>query len=406
MREFGWEPVIYTPLNPEMPVVDESLCKDIPKDITILKTKIAEPYRFYKWFSGRKENINTGFLSESKGKGWKEKISVWIRGNLFIPDARKSWIKPSVIFLNQWLEKNKADVIISSGPPHSMHLIALKLKEQTGLPWLADFRDPWTNIDYYRDLMLSKASDRKHHDLEKTVLQNADSIVSVGKTMNDEFLTLTGHVSKNKFHVITNGYDEDDIPSGKIPLSKKFTLTHAGTLVKTRNPVTLWKSLSELTAEIPSFSDDLEIVLAGKTDFAVNESLKEYGLEKFVNRKGYISHNDAVKLLHSSQVLLLVLNDTPNSKGILTGKLFEYLTSRRPILCIGPEDGDAAEMVKECHAGVTCSFQSSGKIKEAIAEFYKQFKNGKIESGCKGIEKYSRKALTGKLTEIMNQISL
>lgn len=405
MRSFGWEPVVYTPLNPEMPVVDESLNKDIPKGITILKTKITEPYRFYKFFSGRKENINTGFLSEKENKGWKEKLSVWIRGNCFIPDARKFWIKPSVKFLHQWLEKNKADVIISSGPPHSMHLIASGLKEKTGLPWLADFRDPWTNIDYYKDLMLTKAADRKHQRLEKTVLENADAVVSVGKTMSVEFAGMVSQGIQHKFHVITNGYDEDDLPEGKIPLSKKFTLTHAGTLVRTRNPAMLWKALAEMIQENNSLADDLEIVLAGKTDVSVNESLKNYGLEKFVARKGYVNHDEAVKLLGSSQVLLLVLNDTPNVKGILTGKLFEYLSSRRPIVCIGPEEGDAAGIINECKAGITINFAETEKMKQAIAELYRQYKTGKVECKSEGVEKYSRKALTGKLTEILNQIS-
>lgn len=405
MRKYGWEPVVYTPLNPEMPVVDESLNKDIPEGITILKTKITEPYNFYKFFSGRKENINTGFLSETENKGWKEKLSVWIRGNCFIPDARKFWIKPSVKFLSHWLEKNKVDVIISSGPPHSMHLIALGLKEKTGLPWLTDFRDPWTNIDYYRDLMLTKASDRKHHELEKTVLQKADAVVSVGKTMSDEFAAIAKNNAKDKFYIINNGYDEYDLPNEKIELSKNFTLIHAGTLVRTRNPVSLWKALKEMIAENPSFAGDLEIMLAGKADISVNESLKNFGLEKFVTRKGYISHDDAVKFLNTSQILLLVLNDTPNAKGILTGKLFEYLASRRPILAIGPEDGDAAEIIRECKAGLTVSFQAPEKMKQAIAEFYRQFKTGYAQCKSEGIEKFSRIALTGKLTDILNQIS-
>lgn len=405
MRDFGWEPVVYTPLNPEMPVTDESLNKDIPPGITILKTKITEPYRFYKLFSGRKENINTGFLSEKENTGWKEKLSVWIRGNLFIPDARQFWIKPSVRFLNHWLKENKVDVMISSGPPHSMHLIALQLKEKTGLPWLADFRDPWTNIDYYSDLMLTKAADRKHHRLEKTVLQKADAVVSVGKTMNEEFTGLAGETDKNKFHVITNGYDDNDLPSEEIPLSKKFSILHSGTLVRTRNPVILWSALADLIKEHPSLADDLEIVLTGKVDVSVIESFKKYRLEKWVRRTGYVSHDEVIKQLRSAQVLLLVLNDTPNSKGIITGKLFEYLSSQRPVLCIGPEDGDAAGIINECRAGITISFQSELKIKQAIAEFYRQFKSGSVKTGCTGMEKYSRKALTGKLTGILNQLS-
>jgi hypothetical protein len=173
LRNFGWEPVVYTALNGEMPVIDLSLEKDVPKDITILKTKIWEPYSIYKTFIGRKkdEKINASFLSETKKKSFAEKISVWIRGNYFIPDARKYWIKPSIKYLTDYLNKNKIDVIISTGPPHSMHLIALGLKQHfPNIKWMADFRDPWTNIDFYSELMLSESADRKHKDLELNFL--------------------------------------------------------------------------------------------------------------------------------------------------------------------------------------------------------------------------------------------
>jgi glycosyltransferase involved in cell wall biosynthesis len=406
LRTCGWEPVVYTPLNPEIPVADETLLNDIPEGITVLKNKIREPYRFYKLFSGRNENINTGFLSEKQTQGWKEKISVWIRGNFFIPDARKFWIKPSVKFLSRWLENNKADAIISSGPPHSMHLIALELKQKTGLPWLADFRDPWTRIDYYHDLLLTKCADRMHHQLEKKVLLQADAVVSVGKTMSNEFSALLPSHSKNKFHVITNGYDDDDLPEEKIMLSKKFTLTHAGTLVKTRNPLNLWKVLAELVNENTSFAEDFQLIIAGKTDITVNQSLQEAGLEKFIKRAGYLNHREVISLLHSSQVLLLVLNDTPNAKGILTGKLFEYLASRRPVLCIGPEDGDAAAIISGCKAGITAGFQSAEKIKQGIAEFYRQYQSGGIRLMSQNIDQFSRKALTAKLAEVLNQITV
>ncbi|MGE4540563.1 MAG: glycosyl transferase family 1, partial [Bacteroidales bacterium] len=168
LRQFGWEPVIYTPENPESPQLDQSLVNEIPAELEVLKTKVWEPYRWYKTFTGRKmdERIQTAFLSEKKKPGLTEKLSIWIRGNVFIPDARRYWIKPSVKFLKTWLLQNKVDLIVSTGPPHSMHLIGMQLKRQTGIPWLADFRDPWTNIDYYQDLMLGKRADRKHHQLE------------------------------------------------------------------------------------------------------------------------------------------------------------------------------------------------------------------------------------------------
>ncbi|NTW26696.1 MAG: glycosyltransferase family 4 protein, partial [Lentimicrobium sp.] len=157
LRESGWEPVVYVPENPEYPAIDESLAKDIPDGIEIIKTPIWEPYSFYKKLigAGKGERINAGFLSEKKRPGLTEQFSIWLRGNFFIPDARKFWIRPSISFLTRYLEKHPVDAIVSTGPPHSMHMIALGVKKRTGLPWLADFRDPWTNIDFYHELMLT-----------------------------------------------------------------------------------------------------------------------------------------------------------------------------------------------------------------------------------------------------------
>jgi len=167
LREFGWEPIVYTPENPEFPEIDESLYSDIPENLTVIKTPIREPYTAYKKFIGRtkKEKINAGFLSEKKRNPFLENISVWIRGNFFIPDARLLWIKPSVKFLLKYLTGNPVDIIISTGPPHSMHIIAMKLNESLKLPWVADFRDPWTNIDFYKDLKLTSWADSRHHNM-------------------------------------------------------------------------------------------------------------------------------------------------------------------------------------------------------------------------------------------------
>jgi glycosyltransferase involved in cell wall biosynthesis len=247
LNEFGWQPIVYTPENGEMPVLDDSLAADIPNDTLVIKTPIWEPYDFYKKLVGAKkhEKINTGFLTERKRPGLKEKLAVWLRGNFFIPDARCFWIKPSVSFLNKWLSENNVDAIVSTGPPHSMHLIAQKVSVRNRIPWLADFRDPWTNIDYYKDLMLTGWADRRHHDLEKSVVSVADRVVVVGPTMQHEF--------SEKYHrnidVITNGFDTDDVLHADTIRNDKFVIAHVGTLVRTRNPVKLWNVLSDLISE-------------------------------------------------------------------------------------------------------------------------------------------------------------
>ncbi|MCK4406370.1 MAG: glycosyltransferase [Bacteroidales bacterium] len=404
LREFGWEPIVYTPENPEAPDIDNSLEKDIPDNLTVIKRKIWEPYTAYKKFIGqeKEQKINAGFLSENKKPKLSENISVWIRGNFFIPDARKFWIKPSVKFLTNYLKNNPVDAMISSGPPHSMHMIALGLKQRLGIPWLADFRDPWTNIDFYDDLKLSKYADKKHHALEQKVLKNADSVVLVSNGMADDF----NKIYHRNYEVITNGYDSDDISNGsKIELDKKFSISYIGTMVKTRNPISFWKAINQIINLNKEFAKNIEIKLIGKIDYSVQQSIEEFQLQKYIIKINYLPHNEVIKLQQQSQVLLLLINNTPNAKMILTGKFFEYMASHRPILCIGPSDGDAVRILKETNSGLQGDFQDVKKIKENILNFYQLYKNQELSSDIKNIENYSRKGLTNRLVNVLNGIA-
>jgi len=406
LRNYGWEPVIYTPENGEMPVIDHSLEKDIPPNLTVIKRPIWEPYNSYKRFIGQKkdEKINTGFLTENKKPKKAEKMAVWIRGNFFIPDARKFWIKPSVNFLSAYLLQHPVDAIISTGPPHSMHLIAMGVKEKLHLPWLADFRDPWTNIDFYPELMLTPASDRKHHRLEKEVLEKADAILSIGKTMSQEFADILGKQS-SKFHVIPNGFDTDDLEtSGALVMDKKFTLAHIGTLVRSRNPEVLWNVLSGLVNEIPDFAAQLEIKLVGKVDVLVMQQIEAHGLSRFVNKIDYLPHAEVIRVQQQSQLLLLLVNNTKNAGGILTGKFYEYLSARRPILCIGPEKGEIADTFRETNCGKLSGFEDDEKLRKNILDYFESFKRGTLVSNANATEKYSRKELTRQLALLLDSL--
>lgn len=402
LKEFGWEPIVYTPQNPEYPALDHSLETDIPKNLTVLKTSINEPYSLYKRFVGRKKNdpIKAGFLSEKKNPSIAEKISVWIRGNFFIPDARMFWIKPSVIFLTDYLKVNPVDVVISTGPPHSMHLIAKGLKEKTGIPWLADFRDPWTNIDFYQDLMLTARADRKHRFLEKGVLRSADSVVVISEGMKTDF----NRIYPRKYEVITNGFDEDDVPQASIEKGKKFAISHIGSLVKSRNPETLWQTLEKMIADNQQLAGDLKIRLVGKTDWTVRESLKKFQLEDFVEFIDYLPHNEVVQEQSGAEVLLLLINQTPNAKMILTGKFFEYMAAGKPILCIGPEDGDAARIIAETGIGLVAGFEDQAKTEKHIAALYGNHLENRVFKPSGSITSYSRRNLTRTLAEHLNTI--
>lgn len=405
LRTFGWEPVIYTPENPEFPETDHSLDKDVPGKLEVLKQPIWEPYDTYKKLLGRgkDEKINAAFLAEKKKNSTLENFSVWIRGNFFIPDARKFWIRPSVRFLLQYLWKDPVEVIISTGPPHSMHLIAMKVSGKLGLPWLADFRDPWTNIDFYKDLKLTSRADAIHRKLEKQVLAKADAVTVISPGMAADF----SRIHQRHYEVITNGYDPDDSIHGSPPVpDKKFSIAHIGTLVSSRNPETLWIALQEMLTEIPGLAGDLEIKLVGKVDYKVMESIQERELASFVRRIDYMPHDEVVKCQQESAVLLLIINNTPNAKMILTGKFFEYLAARRPILCLGPADGDAAAILAETHAGLLAGFGDVKVMKDNIRSLYKDYVNGSQGPKSTGIECYSRKELTLKLATLLDKLAI
>jgi len=396
LRDFGWEPIIYTPENPEYPSVDHSFEKDIPSDITVLKTPIWEPYNVYRNLTGKKnQSINAGFISENKKQGWKDKLSIWIRGNFLIPDPRRFWIKPSVNYLTDYLQKNPVDALITTGPPHSMHMIGLGLKKNIpALHWVADFRDPWTNIDFYKDLNLTGIADKIHHRLEAEIVRKTDQVVVVSNDMKQEYELL----NPQKIDVISNGYDEDDDQNEIIGLDEKFTISHIGTLNVARNPNILWKVLSELCVEIPKFKSDLQIQLVGKVDFSVLEAIRMNGLQDQLLKIDYLSHREAIAKQRSSQVLLLLINNSGNAKGILTGKFYEYLAAKRPIL------GDAAAVLQETGGGVMVGFTDEKTTKQSIVDYYERYKSNTLNVQTGSVEKYSRRSLTGQLATLLNTL--
>ncbi len=402
-REFGWEPVIYTPSNPDFPINDTTLLKDIPVNLTILKTPINEPYDMYRKIMGKKktETVNQGFLVEGKENSILKSMMIWVRGNFFIPDARKFWIKPSVIYLSDYIKKNKIDAVISTGPPHSMHLIAKELKEQFNLPWIADFRDPWTQIDFYSQLKLTTFADNKHKKLENQVLTLANKVVTVSPTCASDLEKL----GNRKVDVITNGFDTDDFKTTtNSEILNGFMFHHTGALNKDRNPYTLWKVLGDLCVDNLELKKDLILKFTGKTDAVVFESLKQNNLIDNAQRIDYMSHSDVVKAMVQSPILLLPLNNTPNNRGVLSGKLFEYLAAKRPIFGIGMPNGDAAEILADTKAGTMFDFDDYDGTKKAVLDLYQKYKEKKLTISSASIDKYSRKSCAENYCNLLNEV--
>ncbi|WP_378184286.1 glycosyltransferase family 4 protein [Aquimarina sp. SS2-1] len=398
-RNFDIEPVVYVPENPTYPLYDESLHSDIPKDITIIKHPIFEPYRFAEVFSKKESKIiSKGIIAKKEKQSLIQKILLYIRGNFFIPDARKFWVKPSIKFLSKYISEDQIDVIITTGPPHSVHLIGMGLKEKTGVKWLADFRDPWTTIGYHHQLKLSTYSIRKHKQLEEAVLNLVDQLVVTSYTTKKEFEEITD----KPISVITNGYDRENI--GTVLLDTKFTISHIGSLLSGRNPEKLWQVLYDLTQENKEFANVFSLQLVGAVSEDVRSSIIEAGLSDFLDSKGYVSHKEAIEIQRRSQVLLLIEIDSPETKCIIPGKLFEYMVSKRPILAIGPREADISKLIKDTNSGCFFEYDEYHKMKEIVLNYFYKFREGKLVAETKGIQKYSRRELTKEMSLLLENL--
>ncbi|WP_425075178.1 glycosyltransferase family 4 protein [Psychroserpens sp. S379A] len=398
LPEFGIEPIVYCPENPNYPIVDESLVSEVSDAVTILKQPIKEPYRFANLLSKKNsKQISSGVIPKQNKQTFIQKLLLYIRGNFFIPDARKHWIKPSVSFLSEYIEKHHIDTIITTGPPHSLHLIGLQLKEQRNIKWLADFRDPWTTIGYHKQLKLTRSSATKHKDFEAQVLQSADQIVVTSNNTKKEFTSKTNQ----PITVITNGYDVHKV--SRPEKDKKFTLSHIGSLLSERNPKQLWEALSELIKENSSFSEAFQLQLIGVVSDDVLQTLQEYKLSEHINIMGYVSHDEALKAQMSSRLLLLVEIDSEDTKVIIPGKLFEYMISETPILAVGPKDSDVETIIKSTNTGQYFYYDQKQAIKSQILSYFEAYKSNTLSVNAIGLQQYSRKALTKSLVDLLKE---
>lgn len=395
----GWQPVIYTPENPDMPSIDQSLYSDIPEEAEIIKRPITEIYSIYRKISGNKGGGEVNPINSQK-KTLKQKLMLAIRGNLFIPDPRISWLRPSVRFLKKYLREHPVDVIVSTGPPHSMHLIAREVSKATGIPWVADFRDPWTRMFYFKHLALSDWARKKHEKLEKMVLDDASAVVAVSPLVQEEFKTMTG----NRIELVTNGYDPEDFGQVVEP-DGHFNIVHTGLFASDGNPETLWKVLSDLCREDARFADQLRIRLVGKNDTMILDSIHAAGLERNLVDLGYRDHTVAVREQMGSTMLILPLRKEPEYRATLPGKLFEYLGSQRPVLGIGQTDGAMARILADTGAGETFEWDDEAGIRAYVLKRWEKFLAGDDDSvPDNNIEQYSRKATARKMAALLESL--
>lgn len=395
LREFGVDPVLFIPENPEYPLKDPSLMEEVPADIRTYRLKITEPLQWARSFLKKDvKRISSGIISEQK-PSLLENFLIWIRGNFFIPDARVLWVRPSVAYLKKVLRAEDIDTVITTGPPHSLHLIGLRLKKDCGIRWIADFRDPWTSIGYHKKLKLGPLAAHKHKALEKEVLLSADKILVTSRTTGKEFEARTSC----PVIVITNGYEEKDYRAAQVVPDNHFTISHIGSLLAGRNPMALWQALRTLAEENQEFRKALRLQLAGVISPEVLESIKDHGLEPYLEQLDYMPHSGVLSLQRQTQVLLLIEINSEETRGILPGKLFEYLAAKRPVLAIGPEGWEAGDIIRETGAGVVFGYDSGDEILFLLRDWFERYEKGTLQVDPAGIEKYSRRELTRKLAK-------
>lgn len=400
LPEFGWKPIIYTPENPSYPLLDESLMKDVPDDLEIVRTKIWEPYQLAEKLNKSNKKFKAGQFDVGNNQSWKSKLSIWVRGNFFIPDARVFWVNPSTKFLEQYLKINNIETIVTSGPPHSMHLIGLNLKKKfPDLKWIADFRDPWTEISYYKHLKLTNRSDKKHRQLESEVFKNADITLATSYTDAENF-------RKNGANAfcITNGFDETDSNPQTLQPSNsptQFTLSYIGVLEQLRNPENLWKALDNLVKTNSDFAENFNLKFVGRIDDKILEVIEKSSLKDHIQNLGYVSHDKAVDEMAKSSLLLITNFPNDSSKGIIPGKIFEYLATGKQIISFGPNEADVAKILDETKAGKHFGYNDFKKIEDFILEKFELWKNGNLLENTQNIEQFSRRNLTKQLVQIL-----
>ena len=400
LSQMGWEPIVYTPENPSFTIKDDSLEKDIPTSIEIIKLPIWEPYDAFNKFSklfGKKDIKQSDFVTTGK-KSLFQQISTWIRGNFFIPDARVFWVRPSVAFLQDFIKSNEIEKIITTGPPHSVHLIGLKLKKKNpSLKWIADFRDPWTEWDLLDTLSVSTLARKIHSKQERDVLQTADRVITIAPYHVARLEALSGR----KVDLITNGFDEDDFKNIVHTKTSKFTIRHVGIVDELRDPRPVMEAIKELCKHDAEFASDIRIEFIGN----VNSTFKKFiendiilaSITRFVDQ---MPHTQLLTLYGQTDLQLLVLAYTAIAPGNLPGKFFEYLASGNSILAIGPVEGDAAAVLNITKAGKIFERCDEKGIQEALQYYYSYWKTG-VALTDRDVSDYTRKKLTIKLEQLL-----
>lgn len=399
LPENGWLPIIVTVKDGSYPYNDSSLEKEVLPSVKVYKTDTFEPFELYNLLRGKKgKQLPTAMLDSTNKKSLFQKIAEYIRANFFVPDARKGWVKYAVSEGASIIKNQKIDAIITTGPPHSTHLIGLILQKEFGVKWIADFRDPWTSI--FTNHYLPRASWAKKYDksLENKVVAAADVVSVIGPSMKTEFESRA-----KRIEVIWNGFDNTDIvvESSKMH-NDNFTIRYVGNLFASQQIPAFWKAVARLAKDEIA---NLKIEFIGRVDESIKELVEANGLQNMVSYLSFVPHNEAIKLICTADALLFAVPKVPDDERIITGKIFEYLAAQKPILAFGNTKGDAAKLLQECGREAMCDFEDETTAFNTLKQLYLAFKNREVISYNSTYQAFSRSNQAKKMAAVLNEIS-
>ena len=406
LPECGWTPTVLTVRQGAYPAHDPSLADEVPRQATVHRTPSLDPHWFYARLTGRSDDdqVDVGSV-QGREEGWVELVGRWVRANFFLPDARVGWVPFAVWRGRQVLAEQRVDAILTTGPPHSTHLSGALLQATTGVPWVADFRDPWTDINYYDELPHTRWARRLDAALERLVLRRARAVTTVSPSWRD-LLSRKANLDSSAVTVVQNGFDADDIaPGPSDPSPDTFALTHVGSLYASRNPTALWRALRRLQEAnaVPA----LRIRLVGTVDPNVRESLRAHGLMGRTEIVPYVPHDEAVEHMRRAGLLLLSIEEFPAAEGMMTGKIYEYLAAGRPVVGVGPPTGDAAALLRTTEGGQLFGREDASGLARYIRGQYEAWADGTPRAGAnpEALRPYRRRTQANQIASVLGDVA-
>ena len=390
LPEFGWQPSVLTVKEDTFSAKDESLLSEIDENLDVIRTGYFNPFNIYRKLIGKKYDeplIASETISLSDKKLF-HRLSIWIRMNLFVPDARVGWYRRAVKAAKKYLINNKIDAIVSIGPPHSSHLIGKKLGKIFNIPFIPVLIDPWVDISYYREFKRNRFTLWLDNYFEKSVLENSAKVIFVTKS------SLEGYQKKypwlkGKAYVLYWGYNEDDFL--KLDCNKKSeeeVLLHAGNIFDYQNPSSFWQTVKE---EIQK-GRNLKIKFIGTIGPAIKKAIEHEGLVQYTEYLGFLPYNEVLEEMCNAAYLLVCATE----KRHVPGKLFEYLRTGNPIIAFGDDNEEVQQILKEANAGQLYSYKDNAN------EFFNIVNS--FDTNLNVVKNYDRKEIAEKMSGILSMI--